>query len=66
MIGGKVDGQILFDTRSEKPKNLFGAKNEKWKNVFGAKWQLWKNLCGSQRVNISEMVRAGKMYASHE
>ena len=31
MIGGKVDGQILFGARSEKPKILFGARerNEK-------------------------------------
>ena len=26
LVGGKVDGQILFGTRSEKPKILFGAK----------------------------------------
>ena len=26
MVGGKVDGQILFGARSEKPKILFGAR----------------------------------------
>ena len=31
MVGGKVDGQILFGTRSEKPKILFGATDEKRK-----------------------------------
>ena len=31
MVGGKVDGQILF-----------GARGEKRKNVFVAKWQLRK------------------------
>ena len=37
VVGGKVDGQILFGARSEKPTILFGAIGEKWKNVFGAK-----------------------------
>ena len=31
MVGGKVDGQILFGARSEKSKNLFGARGEKQK-----------------------------------
>ena len=31
MVGGKLDGQILFGTRSEKPKILFGARDEKRK-----------------------------------
>ena len=35
VVGGKVDGLILFGTKSEKPKILFGTKNEKRKNVFG-------------------------------
>ena len=39
VVGGKVDGQIVFGARSEKRKNLFDAK-----------WQLRKNLFGSQRV----------------
>ena len=26
VVGGKVDDQILFGTRSEKQKNVFGAK----------------------------------------
>ena len=52
MIGGKVDGQILFGARSEKPKILFDAMGNKRKNLFGAKWQLRKNLFGSQRVNM--------------
>ena len=26
MVGGKVDGQILFGARSDKPKILFGAE----------------------------------------
>ena len=37
VVGGKVDGQILFGTRSEKPKILFGARGEKPKILFGAK-----------------------------
>ena len=37
MVGGKVDGQILFSARSEKPKFVFGARGEKRKNLFGAK-----------------------------
>ena len=31
MVGGKVDGQILFGARSEKPKIVFGARGKKWK-----------------------------------
>ena len=31
VVGGKVDGQILFGTRSEKSKILFGTTDEKWK-----------------------------------
>ena len=37
VIGGKVDGQILFGARSEKPKILFGARGEKPKILFRAK-----------------------------
>ena len=37
VVGGKVDGQILFGARSEKPKILFCARGEKLKNLFGAK-----------------------------
>ena len=37
VVGGKVDGQILFGARSEKPKILFGARGEQRKNLFGAK-----------------------------
>ena len=37
VVGGKVDGQILFGARSEKPKILFGAWDEKRKNLFGTK-----------------------------
>ena len=51
VVGRKVDGHILFDARSEKPKILFGARGEKRKNLFGAKWQLRKIVFGSQRVN---------------
>ena len=40
MVDGKVDGQILFGARSEKPKILFGARGENQKNLFGTKWQL--------------------------
>ena len=40
LVGGKVDGEILFSARSEKPKILFGATGEKRTNLFGAKWQL--------------------------
>ena len=42
MVSGKVDSQILFAARSEKPNNLFGARSEKRKYLFGAKWQLGK------------------------
>ena len=49
MVGEKVDGQILFGARSEKPKILFGAKGEKRKNLFGAKWKI---LFGSQRLRL--------------
>ena len=51
MVGRKINGQILFGARSEKPKILFGTRDEKQKNLFGTKWQLRKNLFGSQRVN---------------
>ena len=37
LFGGKVDGQVLFGTRSEKPKILFGTRDEKRKNLFGTK-----------------------------
>ena len=29
MVGGKVDGQILFSAKSEKTKSLFGPRGEK-------------------------------------
>ena len=50
VVGGKVDGQILFGTRSEKRNILFGTRDEKRKNIFGIKLQLRKILFGSQRV----------------
>ena len=34
MVGGKVDGQLLFDAKSEKWKNVFGARSEKRKNFL--------------------------------
>ena len=37
VVGGKVDGQILFGARSEKAKILFGARGEKRKNLCGTK-----------------------------
>ena len=39
MVDGrrKVDGQILFRARSEKPKILFGASGEKRKILYGVK-----------------------------
>ena len=49
MIGGKVDGQILFGAMNEKPKILFSARGEKRKNLISAKWQLEQILFGSQR-----------------
>ena len=52
VVGGKVDSQILFGTRSEKPKIWFGARGEKANILFGAKWQLQKILFGSQRVKF--------------
>ena len=56
VVGEKVDGQILFGTRSEKPKISFGAKGEKPKILFGAKSQLRKILFGSQRVKIDDCI----------
>ena len=53
VVGGKVDGQILFGTRNEKPKILFGTRDEKRKYLFGTKWQLRKILFDSERVNIT-------------
>ena len=53
MVVGKVDGQILFGAKSEKPKILFGARREKPKILFGAKWQLRTILFGSQRVRVT-------------
>ena len=50
VVGRKVDGEILFGTRSEKQKILFGTRDEKRKNLFGTKWQLRTILFGSQRV----------------
>ena len=36
VVGGKVDGKILFGARSKKPKILFDARGEKPKIVFVA------------------------------
>ena len=58
MVGGKVDGQILSGTRSEKPKILSGTRDEKRKNLFGTKWQFGKFLPGSQRVNLLDLIQA--------
>ena len=60
VVGGKVDGQILFGTRSEKPIILFSTRDEKRKNLFGSKWQLQKFLFGSQRVNILQQPTVAK------
>ena len=46
MVGGKIDSQILFGTRSEKPKILFGTRDEKRKNLFDS----YKKKFGSQMV----------------
>ena len=57
LVGGKVDGQILSGTRSEKPKIWFGTRDEKRKNLFDTKWQFRKILFGSQRVkNMSRVL----------
>ena len=37
VVGGKVDGQMLFGIRSEKPKMLFGTRDEKREKFFGTK-----------------------------
>ena len=37
VVGRKIDSQILFGARSEKPKILFESRGEKRKNLFGAK-----------------------------
>ena len=34
VVGGKVDGQFLFGTRSEKPKMLIGTSDEKRKQMY--------------------------------
>ena len=52
VVRGKVDGQILSGTRSEKPKIVFGTRDEKRKNLFGTKWQFRKILFDSQRVKF--------------
>ena len=52
VVGGKVDSQILYGTRSEKPKILFGTRDEKRKNLFGTKLHFRKILFGSQRVKF--------------
>ena len=56
MVGGKIDGQILSGTRSEKLKILSGTMDEKPKNLFGTKWQFRKILFGSQRVKSTAPV----------
>ena len=56
MVGGKVDGQILFGARSEKPKILFRARGEKQKNLFETTRQLRKFLFGSQRVIVIKFI----------
>ena len=45
VLGGNVDGQILFSARSEKLKIVFGVGGEKPKILFD-----------SQRVNIRDSV----------
>ena len=52
MVGGKVDSQILFGTRSEKPKIVFGTRDEKRKNLFGTKLHFRKILFGSRRIKL--------------
>ena len=52
MVGGKVDGQILFGAKSEKPEILFGTRDEKRKNLFGAKWQLRKIYLAVKGLNV--------------
>ena len=53
MIGGKVDGQNLAGTRSEKPKIVAGTRDEKRKNLSGTKLHFRKKVPGSQRVNTA-------------
>ena len=65
VVGGKVDGQILSGTRSEKPKILSGTRDEKRKNLFATKWQFRKILFGSQRVKMLTSLKwrkVGKKY----
>ena len=50
VVGGKVDGQNLAGTRSEKPKILSGTRDEKRKNLSGTKLHVGKKVPGSQRV----------------
>ena len=44
MVGGKVDGQILFGARSEKPKKLFdaGVRNRK---IYLVPNDRYKEIC---------------------
>ena len=65
MVGGKVDGQILFGARGEKPKMLFGSRGKKQKNVFGAKWQLRKIVFSSQRVNFKNFSKNSVIKNNH-
>ena len=59
MVGGKVDGQILFGAKSKRPKILFGARGEKMNNLFGVKWQLRKNVLAVKGLNTeSELFYA--------
>ena len=66
MVGGKVYGQILSGTRSEKPKILFVTRDEKRKNVFGTKWQFRKILFASRRVNTFRIASiSASTYMKH-
>ena len=51
-MGGKVDGQNLAGTRSEKPKILSGTRDEKQKKLSGTKLHFRKKVPGSQRVKL--------------
>ena len=65
MVGGKVDGQNLAGTRSEKPKIFAGTRDEKRKNLSGTKLHFRKKVPGSQRVKAQELFDAILVGAGH-
>ena len=44
MVGGKVDGKMLFGTRSEKTKILFGTRDEEKEKFILHQMTVMKNF----------------------